>query len=679
MTITASNFGLGGTIVETLPTGFNYVGSDAHVADFDADTREIKIGLISIVPKVSYTVTVPEVEGVYTFDSGVVTDFDRREESIGGASMITVAAEPTDGQGAGDGSETTAPTVTRSFSASSVSVGDTLTVTIEIADYDGFARIVETLPDGVDYDGSENFDADTRELTLTRIDESSINYSVTARTRGTQSFSGVLIDGALKRHTIEGSNTVTVEDAPGPTVTRSFSPSSVSVGETLTVTIEIANYEGFARIVETLPDGVDYDGSENFDADTRELTLTRIDESSINYSVTAHTRGTQSFSGVLIEGALKRHTIEGSNTVTVEDAPGPTVTRSFSPSSVSVGETLTVTIEIANYEGFARIVETLPDGVDYDGSENFDADTRELTLTRIDESSINYSVTARTRGTQSFSGVLIEGALKRHTIEGSNTVTVEDAPGPTVTRSFSPSSVSVGETLTVTIEIANYEGFARIVETLPDGVDYDGSENFDADTRELTLTRIDESSINYSVTVRTRGTHRFSGVLIEGTLKRHTIAGSSRITVGTPPTVMGPTVTPRHSHAHGHARGRVAERPRLGLLPRPHLPHHRPRPRPCLPRRLRQRRRRPRLRPRLPRRPRLRPRLPLPRRRRLPLRRLRRDFRQLGTHCHSGWSRWRSSVCYWPSEERCCLRISCLGRRTHTRGTGRVCGASRQI
>ena len=628
---------------------------------------------------VSYTVTVPEVEGVYTFGSGVVTDFSKMEESIGGASMITVAAEPTDGQGNGDGSETTAPTVTRSFSASSVSVGDTLTVTIEIADYEGFARIVETLPDGVDYDGSENFDADTRELTLTRIDESSINYSVTAHTRGTQSFSGVLIDGALKRHTIEGSNTVTVEDAPGPTVTRSFSPSSVSVGETLTVTIEIANYEGFARIVETLPDGVDYDGSENFDANTRELTLTRIDESSINYSVTAHTRGTQSFSGVLIDGALKRHTIEGSNTVTVEDAPGPTVTRSFSPSSVSVGETLTVTIEIANYDGFARIVETLPDGVDYDGSENFDADTRELTLTRIDESSINYSVTAHTRGTQSFSGVLIDGALKRHTIEGSNTVTVEDAPGATVTRSFSPSSVSVGETLTVTIEIANYEGFARIVETLPDGVDYDGSENFDADTRELTLTRIDESSINYSVTVRTRGTHRFSGVLIDGTLKRHTIAGSSRITVGRPPTVgprpdtATPTATPpssrggtsttrpaSHVHTyptsgHGHARAYLDAYARDGdghdayahAYPDGHA-HAR----------------------RLPRRP---------CRRRWPLLRLRRDFRQPATPCHSGWSRWRSSVCYWPSEERCWLRISCLGRRTHARGTGRVCGASRQI
>ena len=269
-----------------------------------------------------------------------------------------------------------------------------------------------------------------------------------------------------------------------------------------------------------------------------------------------------------------------------------------------------------------------------------------------------------------------------HTIGGSSTITVEGA-GPTASRSFSPPSVSKGGNLEVTITAGNYGFGGQIVETLPSGFEYVSSDpagaTFDSDDRTVTFTLVDETTFKYTVTAPSRDVmYSFSGVLMDSDRMSHTIGGSSR-------------VDRRHTCGYGHAatghcrrrrqrRGRVAERPRPGLLPRPHLPHDRPRPRPCLPRRLRQRRGRPRLRPCLPRRPRLRPRLPRrPCRRRWPLRRLRRDFRQLATLCHSGWSRWRSSVCYWPSEEGCCLRVSCLGRRTHTRGTGRVCGASRQI
>ena len=66
------------------------------------------------------------------------------------------------------------------------------------------------------------------------------------------------MDSERMSHTIGGSSSITVEGAPGPTASRSFSTASVSKGGNLEVTITAANYGFGGQIVETIPAGFDY-------------------------------------------------------------------------------------------------------------------------------------------------------------------------------------------------------------------------------------------------------------------------------------------------------------------------------------------------------------------------------------------------------------------------------------
>ena len=58
-----------------------------------------------------------------------------------------------------------------------------------------------------------------------------------------------------------------------------------------------------------------------------------------------------------------------------------------------------------------------------------------------------------------------------HDVGGDTSVTVQAPPGP-ASRSFSPSPVNPGGTLTVTITASGYGAFGRVTETLPDGFTY---------------------------------------------------------------------------------------------------------------------------------------------------------------------------------------------------------------
>ena len=440
VTISATGFGAGGRIVETLPAGFDYVSSDPEGATFDANDRTVKFTLLAGESTFEYTVTAPSTEDDYTF-SGILKDFDQAEEVIGGPDTITVAAattEPPTDQDDGGGDDP-GPTASRSFSAESVQAGSELEVTITAANYGFGGQIVETLPEGFGYVSSDpagaTFDADERTVAFTLVDETTFKYTVTAPTRsGGYRFSGVLKDSDRSDHTIGGPSRVNVQPAPGPTASRSFSPPSVSRGGSLEVTIAVANYGFGGQIVETVPSGFDYVSSDpagaTFDADERTVTFTLVDEAAFKYTVTApDSDGRYRFSGVLKDSDRKDHSIGGPSTVTVEAAPGPTASRSFSPTSVSKGGSLVVTITAANYGFGGQIVETLPTGFEYVSSDpagaTFDADGRTVTFTLVDETTFKYTVTAPDRDAHfRFSGVLKDSDRKDHTIGGSSRITV---------------------------------------------------------------------------------------------------------------------------------------------------------------------------------------------------------------------------------------------------------------
>ena len=144
-----------------------------------------------------------------------------------------------------------------------MSAGGSLEVTITAADYGFGGQIVETVPSGFEYVSSDpagaTFDSDDRTVTFTLVDETTFKYTVTAHSGdGDYIFSGDLIDSDRMSHTIGGSSSITVEGALGATASRSFSPTSVSAGGNLEVTITAGNYGFGGQIVETLPAGFEY-------------------------------------------------------------------------------------------------------------------------------------------------------------------------------------------------------------------------------------------------------------------------------------------------------------------------------------------------------------------------------------------------------------------------------------
>ncbi len=93
VTIAASDYGTFGQVVETLPEGFVYVGSDLPEAFVVSEGRTVTFILLG-EEQLTYTVTAPNVEGSYAF-SGIMQDEDRVEEPVGGDSSVRVGPEPT--------------------------------------------------------------------------------------------------------------------------------------------------------------------------------------------------------------------------------------------------------------------------------------------------------------------------------------------------------------------------------------------------------------------------------------------------------------------------------------------------------------------------------------------------------------------------------------------------------
>ena len=87
----------------------------------------------------------------------------------------------------------------RSFSAPWTLPGGTLEVTITAAGYGGFGQVVETLPAGFRYEGSDLSEAavkaEGQTVTFTLLADERFAYTVAAPSaEGSYSFSGVLLD-----------------------------------------------------------------------------------------------------------------------------------------------------------------------------------------------------------------------------------------------------------------------------------------------------------------------------------------------------------------------------------------------------------------------------------------------------------------------------------------------------
>ena len=93
VTIAVSDYGPFGQVVETLPSGFNYEGSDLSEAAVTVEGQTVAFTLLED-ERFTYTVAAPSAEGSYSF-SGVILGADKVAAPVGGASTIRVGPAPT--------------------------------------------------------------------------------------------------------------------------------------------------------------------------------------------------------------------------------------------------------------------------------------------------------------------------------------------------------------------------------------------------------------------------------------------------------------------------------------------------------------------------------------------------------------------------------------------------------
>ncbi len=115
-------------------------------------------------------------------------------------------------------------------------------------------------------------------------------------------------------------------------------------------------------------------------------------------------------------------------------------------------------------------------------------------------------------------------------------------------RSFSSEWVEPGGQVRVTVTAAGYGAFGQMVETLPPGFQYAGSELPEAAVtvagQTISFVLLGEDRVTYTVTAaREEGRHEFAGVLKDVNKAERVTGGSDSIRVGPPPTPT-PTATP---------------------------------------------------------------------------------------------------------------------------------------
>ncbi len=93
VTVTASDYGVFGQVVEDLPEGFTFLGSSLDEAHIEVDGQTVRFNLLGETV-FTYSVNVPSTEGQYTF-SGVIKNVDREEQAVGGHTTLRVGPAPT--------------------------------------------------------------------------------------------------------------------------------------------------------------------------------------------------------------------------------------------------------------------------------------------------------------------------------------------------------------------------------------------------------------------------------------------------------------------------------------------------------------------------------------------------------------------------------------------------------
>ena len=234
---------------------------------------------------------------------------------------------------------------------------------------------------------------------------------------------------------VGGQQSAEAQAAATASATRSFSPSEVASGGTLTVTITVDNYGGIGQLTEEFPAAFTFESSPVATRSGQTLTFNLVADTSVSYTLTAptttETRSISGFSGTLEPAVTEGVGVSGPSSVTVLSPPAQqtaSATRSFSPSEVASGGTLTVTITVDNYGGIGQLTEEFPAAFTFESSPVATRSGQTLTFNLVADTSVSYTLTAptttETRSISGFSGTLEPAVTEGVGVSGPSSVTV---------------------------------------------------------------------------------------------------------------------------------------------------------------------------------------------------------------------------------------------------------------
>ncbi|MGA2118243.1 MAG: ice-binding family protein, partial [Bryobacteraceae bacterium] len=309
-------------------------------------------------------------------------------------------------------------------------------------------------------------------------------------------------------------NTVAVSACGAVTLSKAFNPSTIDAGDGSTLTITLSNADSTAAnltgaLTDTLPGGVVVSGSAST---TCAGGTTSIGTSTVTLaggSIPANgscdlTVGVLAASGgnyinSLAAGALQTNNGDNAGpamaTLTVAPPSGVTLGKAFSPATIIAGGGSIVTITLINPNSTAAnltapLTDSLPSGLVISGNASTTcggtptAGTKTVTLTGGTIPANGYctlTVGVIAAGAGSYHNSLAAGALK--TSNGNNasaavstlTVNTPASIPPTLSKSFSPATITAGGVSTLTITLTNPNSTvanltAPLTDNLPHGV-----------------------------------------------------------------------------------------------------------------------------------------------------------------------------------------------------------------
>ena len=326
--------------------------------------------------------------------------------------------------------------------------------------------------------------------------------------------------------------------------TRSFATETAIAGAELEVRIAASGLGGLGRIDETIPQGFAYAGSDDTPVvDGRNIVFTVLgNEDTLSYRVTApRTPGTYQFSGTVRDGDRDSRDTGGATSIRVVEPP-PGAVRSISRSKVAPGEQITVMIMVSGYGQAVDVEEQTPAGFSFVSSTLSSAAVSvtegSIRFTLLGEDAFSYTLAAGQPGDYTLSGTIENLDKMSADIAGPDSVTVTAASEAMASRSFGAAFAEPDGQVAVSIAASGYGAAARIVETIPDGFAYVGTDlagGAVASGQSVTFVILGEDSFSYTLsTPEEAGLYQFEGTMTAVDQMDSDVGGAGELYVGNP-------------------------------------------------------------------------------------------------------------------------------------------------